>query len=45
MTLEEIDTIFDGERHFNTELTVGEVIEIGILGEKGEKGGVKKDDV
>ena len=37
MTLEEIDGIFDGEKHFVTELTVGEVIEIGIVGEKGGK--------
>ncbi|KAF8858395.1 general substrate transporter [Acephala macrosclerotiorum] len=34
MTLEEIDCIFDGERHFVTELTIGEIIEI-----NGEKGG------
>lgn len=37
MTLEEIDKVFDGVRHVNMELTVGEVIEIHLDGEKAAK--------
>lgn len=41
MTLEEIDCIFDGERHFVTEVTVGEVVNVGVeVGMEG-KGGEK----
>lgn len=41
MTLEEIDKVFDGVRHSDLELTIGEVIEIGMGGEKGPKEDVK----
>jgi hypothetical protein len=41
MTLEEIDKVFDGMRHSDLELTIGEVIEIRMDGEKGIKEDVK----
>jgi hypothetical protein len=37
MTLEEVDVIFDGVRHVNLEVTIGEVIEIHANGDKGKK--------
>lgn len=40
MTLEEVEKVFDGVRHVDAELTVGEVIEVTSGVEKG-----KKDDV
>lgn len=37
MTLEEVDKIFDGVRHVDMEITIGEVIEIHMDGDKGAK--------
>ncbi len=37
MTLEEVNVIFDGVRHVNLEVTIGEVIEIHANGDKGKK--------
>ncbi|KAH7410745.1 general substrate transporter [Cadophora sp. MPI-SDFR-AT-0126] len=42
MSLEEIDQVFDGVRHVDAELTLGEVIEVDAGGLKGND---KKDDV
>ncbi|KAL3419550.1 sugar transporter [Phlyctema vagabunda] len=35
MTLEEIDVIFDGDRHFDNNIIVGQIVGLDISGEKG----------